>query len=347
MELADTSLTRGEIYARLEQFRSVGSKMTIKFSSRSQALLVELQRLVTISSTTHGWTLAEGPLLGILSQLTVNSIYRLYLYSSIVRRVVDSRSRTLWRNLIERDYGLIPTFRIDLKVYYLRRIGMAIGGRLANWAEESLSAVGGIVNIVGPYCIYASRKVFKGTTFLLSLPVGAHVIDAHYTSILTNLGTIYNLDTLAMTVGIERPVQLGWIPPGGGLTRNGRNIPTLRATAKPLIQASSILQLTVDGQLVVQRTFPPSIIEGVAYAVDQVGYVTTENTFHLYEVGKERFGTKPVVTDEIYQIYGSYYINSKLEVRSNADPQKEEFEEILWDVLQVINGVVGIVRVLG
>lgn len=57
----------------------------------------------------------------ILGKLTVETIFRLYQKSSLVRRVVERQ--TFWKGLIERDYEVIPKFPINLKLYYLYQKG--------------------------------------------------------------------------------------------------------------------------------------------------------------------------------------------------------------------------------
>ena len=123
-----SSLPRKELIDRLKQYKKNKHPLTVPLTAESRTLLEGLQRLMRSSPTEATWLPTEGPLSLVLSRSKVDTIHRLYQFSSVVRRIVNNTAQGLWRGLIERDYGLLPSFAIKLKVYYLRRAELPVAG---------------------------------------------------------------------------------------------------------------------------------------------------------------------------------------------------------------------------
>jgi len=62
----------------------------------------------------------------VLLKLSIDTLYRLYLKSSKIRKFLEDRS--FWKKLIECDYGVVPRFKIDLKLHFLRIDGLKLAG---------------------------------------------------------------------------------------------------------------------------------------------------------------------------------------------------------------------------
>lgn len=70
----------------------------------------------------------DGLLILVLSRLSLDTIYRLYGKSSLIRRLTENQ--LFWKRLIERDLKIVPQFKVDYKLHYLRATGVPIGGKI-------------------------------------------------------------------------------------------------------------------------------------------------------------------------------------------------------------------------
>lgn len=184
MELAETSLTKEEIIARIKELKAKGSSSTVRLNSPGRILLIELQTLVKRGPKDPGWTIHDDLWLLLLKRLTLNTIYRLYQFCSAVRRVVDAPTRTLWRELIMREYGIIPQFKVDLKGHYLRMFGTAVAGNCYTqqypftWIKISSSVIRCYKekDTSAAVLVFPSRKIFRGQQLVFTLEKGEQVI---------------------------------------------------------------------------------------------------------------------------------------------------------------------------
>lgn len=125
---------RKRLIEQLREFRDRGVDIGVNLKASTDALREALSRLSKKSpqktdrllGKPSGLRFDENLFKLILDRMTIDSIFRLYTQSSLVRRLVNEQS--FWRRLIERDWGLSPKFPIDLKLHYLRQDGFRLAG---------------------------------------------------------------------------------------------------------------------------------------------------------------------------------------------------------------------------
>ena len=227
----------------LKKIRQQGIDLGIKLNASTEILLERYRELKKIDKKDapieHRKATLDENLFGlVLSKLTVDTIFRLYQKSSMIRRLVERQ--TFWRSLIERDYGLVPKFPIDLKLYYLRRDGIRIAGSV--WYEGGFhpkttgEGIDGLKKIELGRVIYAlDREIFltrDGVAHFInhtgSPPRGERFREIFtYVSmkLLTYSGKIYDLDGSQRQLGEMEPKGIVQVETGNEdirvLTREG------------------------------------------------------------------------------------------------------------------------------
>ena len=178
----DTSLTISEIKARL-------GKVIPQYRPNLRPLhdLRLLQDYLKNNETSAQLTY---PLLQIvLPRLKCNTIYRLYLFSSIVRQFIDNRE--FWIDLIQRDFGILPNTltlnKIDPKLYYLQKARFPIAAKLYRSVEHQVGLYRlfsdttriyhdrMVIDVVGEIVATSSNKIFYKTILLGTIPTGEQV----------------------------------------------------------------------------------------------------------------------------------------------------------------------------
>ena len=86
-----------------------------------------------------------------LTRVSLRTIYRLYLTSSVVRKIIFKQS--FWIELTRRRYGILPTFIPDYRLYYFRQSGLPVGGTLINLENPDFSFPGVVkfLPVLAPY----------------------------------------------------------------------------------------------------------------------------------------------------------------------------------------------------
>lgn len=127
----------------------------------------------------------------VLLRLDVHIIYRLYQTSSLVRRLA------FWRELIERDLGIVPKFTVDGKLHYLRSMGLPLISTVIDASGEVIQNK--VLEIFGRRSFLLSNKKIQIGELTVNPPRGdkfRQMIEADDLAdylLLTDSGRVFNL----------------------------------------------------------------------------------------------------------------------------------------------------------
>lgn len=342
MDLADTSLTKQEIVDRLKKYKKKGVVPSIPLNSAARALLMELQRLVKKEVTAPRWNINDNLLLLLLQRLTLNTIYKLYLNSSAVRRIVDAPTGTLWRALIMREFGIVPKYKVNLKLYYLRMMKLPIAGDIYikthpisyDWRLSGVTVWASETKKKGIY-VCSSRKIFYDKKFILSLEPGEQVLDSEFNSFLTNNNRriyihknrydSYTLDKENLT---NRAIMTGdreYLEFGGGIT-------VKKATGILMIYEDDYL--TEEGRL--WDSTKEEFIDDVVY-FNEYGYIKQDGSVVFNTLDYEHYEENSYHPSRtVLQLYRHHYIGDDLALHPLYKTKGPTIEVMLPSVLDRI-----------
>ena len=118
-------MERKEVIAKLRELKASGVDIGIALNRPTQKLQ---DRYLSLSNKDNRLILDDNLLRSVLAKLALDKLYRLYRLSSRMRKIIDTQY--FWRLLIERDLGVVPKFRIDLKLHYLRATRLPFAGTI-------------------------------------------------------------------------------------------------------------------------------------------------------------------------------------------------------------------------
>ena len=114
-------MDRPTVIAHLKELRNQGVEIGVRLTDTTINLNLAYHKL--INQHPHR-RLSFELLVNLLPRLSLDTIFRLYQKSILVRKVTNNQA--FWRRLIERDLKIVPRFDVDLKLHYLRATGVPI-----------------------------------------------------------------------------------------------------------------------------------------------------------------------------------------------------------------------------
>jgi hypothetical protein len=232
----------------------------------------------------------------ILNKLHISTTYRLYHLINVVRKIVNSQ--IFWKQLIERDLGVVPSFKVDFKLYYLRAMKFPIPSRILKNGEQietNVTFFNGS-DIMG----YNDGrvKIFDryGREHLYKLPEGERiksvVFDILSVFILTYSGKLYEqpLDPPFIRIPIKGasliPVKLINSPPGDyRILTVLRNHNSICETERLVLTTNGDIFLT-EGEKQSILELPEKILKIVS--VQRLCFLALGKSGHLYKLNRNR-----------------------------------------------------------
>lgn len=341
-DLRQTSLTNIEIRARWKQYDK--KRLIVPIRNASNRFLTHFNELqaavVRVYDEDEERTTVNDDLLQlVLVQLTVNTVYKLYLWSSQVRRIVNKEQ--FWRQLIVRDYGLVPLFEVSLKVsplevplkvsplevslkvYYLRRNNLAIAGdlyRSLGFGNYEVSNTG-VTALIGNNIVFSSRKIYhghRGRNPLLTLEKGEYIISTYGDRIVTNKGNGYELD--ATVKKVQYPPKTIQLSKGdSSLDSNGKitNYTAHRGPVLMFVWDTDALLLNTGQLYRYNHTNDQwELIDTAVVYLSHYGYIKADGSLYLDVSEDPTVSTYELtsIKDNIYLFDDTYYINDRLEL---------------------------------
>ena len=201
-------MNRQTLIDELKKWRSEGLEIGIRLTASTEELRERYIKLSQRKLPTQVSRIPEELWSMILGKLTVDTLFRLYQKSSLVRRLIEKQA--FWKGLIERDYGVIPKFPINLKLYYLRidklRIAGVVWDSTFDTERDRSGALNGFYQIREKITYIAEDEIFVTRSekiiyrgMEISLPRGERAKESIFIRgqrpmILTYSGKLYTLN---------------------------------------------------------------------------------------------------------------------------------------------------------